>query len=86
VTSQKHGVRALGRQRVLGLGSSRTAWTWLHKLRRALVRPGRDRLSGTVEVDETHLVVRATASVGEDPLPQAHQVASLLKRGWLGTH
>ena len=55
VTSQKYGVRALGRQRVLGLGSSRTAWTWLDKLRRALMRPGRDRLSGTVEVDETHL-------------------------------
>jgi len=53
VTNQKHGVSALGLQRVLGLGSYRTAWTWLHKLRRAMVRPGRDRLSGTVEVDET---------------------------------
>ena len=52
VTSQKPGVSALGLQRVLGLGSYRTAWTWLHKLRRAMVRPGRDRLSGTVEVDE----------------------------------
>jgi len=55
VTSQKHGVSALGLQRVLGLGSYRTAWTWLHKLRRAMVRPGRDRLSGTVEVDETYV-------------------------------
>jgi transposase-like protein len=53
ITSQKHGVSALGLQRVLGLGSYRTAWTWLHKLRRAMVRPGRDRLSGEVEVDET---------------------------------
>jgi len=26
---------------------------WLHKLRRAMVRPGRDKLSGVVEVDET---------------------------------
>ena len=42
-------------QRVLGLGSYRTAWAWLHKLRRAMVRPGRDRLSGWVEVDETYL-------------------------------
>lgn len=55
VTNQKHGVSALGLQRALGLGSYRTAWTWLHKLRRAMVRPGRDRLSGTVEVDETYV-------------------------------
>src|SRR5664279_1613546 len=55
VTSQKNGVSALGLQRVLGLGSYQTAWAWLHKLRRAMVRPGRDRLSGKVEVDETYL-------------------------------
>ena len=54
VTSQKTGVSALGLQRVLGLGSYETAWAWLHKLRRAMVRPGRDRLQGTVEVDETY--------------------------------
>jgi transposase-like protein len=55
VVNQKNGVSALGLQRVLGLGSYRTAWTWLHKLRCAMVRPGRDRLSGTVEVDETYV-------------------------------
>ncbi len=55
VTSQKNGASALGMQRVLGLGTYRTAWTWLHKLRRAMVRPGRNRLKGTVEVDETLL-------------------------------
>jgi transposase-like protein len=54
VTSQKNGASAIGLQRVLGLGSYDTAWTWLHKLRRAMVRPGRDRLSGRVEVDETY--------------------------------
>ena len=53
VTSQKNGASALGLQRVLGLASYETAWTWLHKLRRAMVRPDRDRLSGWVEVDET---------------------------------
>jgi transposase-like protein len=53
VTSQKNGANALGLQRVLGLGSYRTAWTWLQKLRRAMVRPGRDRLHGNVEVDES---------------------------------
>lgn len=55
VTSQKHGVSALGLQRAIGLGSYQTAWAWLHKLRRAMVRPDRDRLSGTVEVDETYI-------------------------------
>ena len=53
VTAQKHGASALELQRILGLGSYVTAWTWLHKLRRAMVRPGRDRLRGRVEVDET---------------------------------
>lgn len=55
VVSQKNGASALGLQRVLGLGSYETAWTWLHKIRRAMVRPGRDRLTGRVEVDETFL-------------------------------
>jgi transposase-like protein len=54
VTSQKHGISALGLQRALGLGSYRTAWALLHKLRRAMVRPGRERLQGVVEVDETY--------------------------------
>jgi transposase-like protein len=55
VTSQKNGVSALGLQRVLGLGSYQTAWTWLHKLRSAMVRPGRDCLAGAIEVDETYV-------------------------------
>jgi hypothetical protein len=54
VTSQKNGISALGLQRALGLGSYKTAWAMLHKLRRAMVRPGRDRLKGVVEVDETY--------------------------------
>jgi len=164
VTGQNYGVSALGLQRVLGLGSYLTAWSWLHKLRRAMVRPGRDRLSGTVEVDEVyvggersgkrgrgaagktlvliaaqtdgakigrirlkripdasgatlveavgqgvalgsqvltdgwrgyaqleaqgyrHAIVRATAIVGENLLPRANRVASLLQRWLLGTH
>ena len=164
ITSQKHGISALGLKRSLGLGSYRTAWTWFHKLRRAMVRPGRDRLCGTVEVDETYIggrrpgkrgrgaagktlvliavetndgkigrirlvqvpnasaaslepavgesvepgsmvetdgwsgyadlhsrgysqtVVRPGAHVGDDLLPHAHLVVSLLKRWLLGTH
>ena len=54
ITSQKNGVSALGLQRVLGLGSYRSAWLMLHKLRQAMVRPGREKLSGVVEVDETY--------------------------------
>jgi transposase-like protein len=53
VTSQKYGANALGIQRVLNFGSYRTAWAWLQKLRRAMVRPDRDLLSGIVQVDET---------------------------------
>lgn len=55
VTSSKSGASALGVQRILGLGSYETAWSWLHKLRRAMIRPGRDRLSGQIEVDETYI-------------------------------
>ena len=165
ITSQKNGASAKGVQRILGLGSYKTAWTWLHKLRRAMVRPGRDRLACTLEVDETyiggekqgkrgrgaayktlvliavedkdkegfgrirlgrcadassfsltkfvqeniepgsivrtdgwkgyvrlssegyeHVVVKQNASVGDDMLPLAHRIASLLKRWLIGTH
>ena len=55
MTTQKNGASALGLQRVLGLKKYETAWTWLHKLRRAMVRPGRDLLTGRVEVDECYL-------------------------------
>ncbi|HBY0481297.1 MULTISPECIES: IS1595 family transposase [Gammaproteobacteria] len=57
ITNQKHGVSALGLQRVLGLGSYETAWTMLHRLRRAMVRPDRELLHGEVEVDETYLAL-----------------------------
>jgi len=55
ITTQKNGASALGLQRVLGLKQYQTAWTWLHKLRSAMVRPGRDLLTGRVEVDESYL-------------------------------
>lgn len=55
VTSQKGGVSAQGLQRVLGVGSYRTAWTCLHKFRRAMVRPGREPLEGVVEIDESYV-------------------------------
>ena len=62
VTSQKNGVSAQKLHDMLGLGSYETAWAWLHKLRRAMVRPDRELLAGVVEVDESFLGGRATAS------------------------
>jgi transposase-like protein len=58
ITSQKSGVSALGLQRVLGLGSYQTAWTMLHRFRRAMVRQGRERLKGKVEIDQSYLAIR----------------------------
>lgn len=55
VTCQKSGGSAMGLQHTLGLGSYQTGWAWLHKLRRAMVRPGRERLSGCVEIDESYV-------------------------------
>src|SRR3990172_7618935 len=164
VVSQKNGVSALGLQNVLGIRRYKTRWILLHKLRTAMVRPGRERLCGTVEADETyiggerpgkrgrgaadksvvfiavedkdnkigrirlqrvvdasanslmpaiqdsvqpgsvvrtdgwngyndlgakgykHFVVRQTEGVGENMLPLANRVASLLKRWLQGTH
>ena len=56
VCASKNGTSALELQRQFGFGSYETAWAWLHKLRRAMVRPDRDLLGGpgvTVEMDET---------------------------------
>ena len=55
IVGQKNGVSAQGLQRVLGFNRYETIWIWLHKLRVAMVRPGRERLSGTIEVDETYI-------------------------------
>src|SRR6266704_3493529 len=51
----KDGISALSLQKALEIGSQQTAWAMLHRLRSVLVRPDRDRLSGTVEVDETYI-------------------------------
>lgn len=67
VCSQKNGVSALGLQRVLGFGSYETAWAWMHKLRRAMVRPERELLGGdrvAVELDTTFLGARTPGRAG----------------------
>jgi hypothetical protein len=68
VTSQQNGVSALGLSQAMGFGSYETAWAWLHKLRRAMVRPDRDLLSGVVELDETFVggVSSGTDGAGTD--------------------
>jgi transposase-like protein len=55
IVAQKNGVSAKGLQKVLGLGSYKTSWAWLHKFRRLMVLNGRTRLNGEVEVDEVFL-------------------------------
>lgn len=71
IASQKNGISAIGLQRVLGLGSYKTAWTLLHKLRLAMVRPGRERLSGTVEVDETYWGAEETGIHGRETIEKS---------------
>jgi len=67
VVTQKDGASAMGLQRVLGLGSYRTAWSLLQKLRRAMVRPGRERLRGPVEVDESYFGATEPGKNGRQP-------------------
>ena len=64
VTSQKNGASAQNLHDMLGLGSYETAWAWLHKLRRAMVRPERELLAGVVEVDESFVGGRAAGKRG----------------------
>ena len=64
VTSQKNGVSALGLQKSLGFGSYETAWAWMQKLRRAMVRPDREMLSGIVEVDQIYIGGRSHGKPG----------------------
>jgi transposase-like protein len=71
VTSQKSGMSALGLQRALGLASYKTAWAMLHKLRRAMVRAGRERLRGVVEVDETYWGGEEVGVVGRGAIEKA---------------
>jgi transposase-like protein len=67
ICAQKNGVSALGLQQVLGFGSYQTAWAWMHKLRRAMVRPDRELLGGAgaaVEMDSTFIGGRSRGKSG----------------------
>lgn len=64
MTSQRNGVSSVTLREQLGFGSDQTAWAWLHKFRRAMVRPDRDRLHGMVEVDETFVGGEEEGAIG----------------------
>jgi transposase-like protein len=85
VTSSKNGVSAANLQQQLGFGSYETAWAWLHKLRRAMVRPDRELLSGIVELDETFIggvsVGKPGASTDKVPVQIAVEVTETRKLG-----
>lgn len=55
ITSQKNGISALGFKAIMGIGSYRIAWAWLHKLRCAMGLREKTKLSGVVEVDEAFI-------------------------------
>jgi len=82
VTSTKNGISAASLQQMLGFGSYETAWAWLHKLRRAMVRPEREWLGGIVEVDETFI---GGVSPGRDG-GSSDKVAVMLAVERVGAH
>jgi len=81
VTTQKQGASAMTVQQVLGLGSYRTAWAWLHKLRHAMVRPDRDLLEGIVEVDEAWVGGVEPGVFGRQSTTKAQVVIAIEERG-----
>jgi transposase-like protein len=78
LTNQKFGVSALGLQRVLGLGSYQTSWAMLHRFRRAMVRAGRERLRGKVEVDETYVGIRDPSKLHKGVKRKSHTFKTLV--------
>lgn len=81
VTTQKNGASALSLQRILGLKSYETAWTWLHKFRRAMVRPGRDLLCGRVEIDECYIGAPEEEMHGRGTVDKALVVVAVEENG-----
>ena len=55
IATQKTGISAMELYRQMDFGSYQTAWSWLHKLRLGMITEDRDKLQGTVEVDETYI-------------------------------
>ena len=81
VTASKQGVSAAELQRKLGLGSYQTAWSWLTKIRTAMVRPNREPLSGEVEIDESYVGGPEPGKPGRAAEDKAIVAAAVEKRG-----
>lgn len=81
MSTQKNGASALGLQRILGLKRYETAWTMLHRLRRAMVRPGRDLLTSRVEVDECYIGGPEEALPGRLNLDKTLVIAAVQEEG-----
>jgi len=81
MVSQKHGISALGLKRTLGIGSEQTAWAMLHRYRTAMVRPGRERLTTAVEVDETFFGGPEPGRRGRGALGKTMVVIAVEQRG-----
>ena len=81
ICTQKTGGSAAGLQRLLGLGSYQTAWAWLHKLRRAMIRAGRESLVGPVEVDDAFVGGKEEGVAGRETYKKAKIVAAVEIQG-----
>ena len=79
--TQKTGGSAKGLQRLLGLGSYQTAWAWLHKLRRAMIRASREPLVGPVEIDDAFIGGREEGVSGRQSFKKARIVVAVEVRG-----
>lgn len=85
VMSQKTGASAQNLKDAMGFGSYKTTWAWLQKLRRVMIRPGRDRLQGTVEVDETYIGQEEGGIKGRKVVDRALvAIAVECGDGWIG--
>ena len=71
VCTQKTGISAVGLKRILGLKSTQTAWVWLHKLRKATIRTGREKLSGRVQIDDAFIGGEESGVIGRQSFKKA---------------
>ncbi len=81
VSASKGGVSAAELQRLLGMGSYQTAWSWLHKIRQAMVHPRRQPLSGEVEIDESYLGAPQSGKRGRGAAGKTIVAGAVEKRG-----
>ena len=81
VSASKGGVSAAELQRLLGMGSYQTAWSWLHKIRQAMVHPRRRPLSGEVEIDESYLGAPQSGKRGRGAAGKTIVAGAVEKRG-----